>query len=355
MKLPARPLAGAQGHAAPARGARRRRAERPAMSAAASATPCSASPVSDVDLATRLPPEEVMERLDKARIKAVPTGLAHGTVTAVIGGAPVEVTTLAARRLDRRPARDHRLYRRLEGGCRRGATSRSTPCPPIRRAARSTIISAASPISRPDASASSAIRSTRIAEDHLRILRFFRFHARFGAGEADRGRARRLRGARQRSDGACRASGSPTSCSSCSALAEPVAALRLMVERDILKPVLPEIGAAGVERLARLVGREARGRSRAPTRSAASPPCCRPIPRSPRRSRPACACRSGRRSGCPPRPLAADSGEPGPGCSPIGSAWTKRSTASCSATAIRRASKRSPAGSGPGCWSAAAI
>src|SRR5215210_3533303 len=50
--------------------------------------------VSDVDLATRLAPQAVMERLAEARIKAVPTGLAHGTVTAVVAGRPVEVTTL---------------------------------------------------------------------------------------------------------------------------------------------------------------------------------------------------------------------------------------------------------------------
>src|SRR3954447_1832131 len=53
-----------------------------------------ALPVSDVDLATRLTPETVLERLRDAGIKAVPTGLAHGTVTAVLGGAPVEITTL---------------------------------------------------------------------------------------------------------------------------------------------------------------------------------------------------------------------------------------------------------------------
>ena len=50
--------------------------------------------VSDVDLATRRTPEEVIARLGKARIKAVPTGIAHGTVTAVIHGRPIEVTTL---------------------------------------------------------------------------------------------------------------------------------------------------------------------------------------------------------------------------------------------------------------------
>src|SRR6187455_2423713 len=53
-----------------------------------------ALPVSDVDLATRLRPEEVVERLQAAGIKAVPTGIEHGTVTAVSDGHPYEVTTL---------------------------------------------------------------------------------------------------------------------------------------------------------------------------------------------------------------------------------------------------------------------
>src|SRR5215218_7878369 len=50
--------------------------------------------VSDVDLATRLRPSEVFERLEKAKIRAVPTGIEHGTVTAVSQGHPVEITTL---------------------------------------------------------------------------------------------------------------------------------------------------------------------------------------------------------------------------------------------------------------------
>ena len=51
-------------------------------------------PVSDIDLATRIRPDEVVERLEAAGIKAVPTGIAHGTVTAVSDGQPVEVTSL---------------------------------------------------------------------------------------------------------------------------------------------------------------------------------------------------------------------------------------------------------------------
>src|SRR5690348_6715764 len=51
-------------------------------------------PVADVDLATRLLPEDVMTRVREAGLKAVPTGLAHGTITAVTPEGPVEVTTL---------------------------------------------------------------------------------------------------------------------------------------------------------------------------------------------------------------------------------------------------------------------
>ena len=50
--------------------------------------------VSDLDLATRIRPDEVMDRLAAAKIKAVPTGIDHGTITAVSDGKPVEITTL---------------------------------------------------------------------------------------------------------------------------------------------------------------------------------------------------------------------------------------------------------------------
>jgi len=51
-------------------------------------------PVNDIDLATRIRPGEVVERLEAAGIKVVPTGIEHGTVTAVSDGQPVEVTSL---------------------------------------------------------------------------------------------------------------------------------------------------------------------------------------------------------------------------------------------------------------------
>ena len=114
--------------------------------------------VSDVDLATRLAPEEVIARLEAARIKAVPTGIAHGTVTAVIGGAPVEVTTLR-----RDVSTDGRratiaYHRRLARGRGAARLHHQRAFAPTRRAARSSTISAASPISRRAGSASSATR-----------------------------------------------------------------------------------------------------------------------------------------------------------------------------------------------------
>src|ERR1700744_4315635 len=50
--------------------------------------------VADVDIATPLPPDEVMTRLKAAGLGAVPTGIEHGTVTAISSGRPFEVTTL---------------------------------------------------------------------------------------------------------------------------------------------------------------------------------------------------------------------------------------------------------------------
>ena len=50
--------------------------------------------VKDIDAATPLTPDEVIARLKKAQIRSVPTGIDHGTVTALLPGGPVEITTL---------------------------------------------------------------------------------------------------------------------------------------------------------------------------------------------------------------------------------------------------------------------
>jgi poly(A) polymerase len=212
-------------------------------------------PVSDVDLATRLTPEEVMARLAKARIKAVPTGIAHGTVTAVVAGKPVEVTTL--RRdvaTDGRRATIAYTDDWREDAARRDFTINALFADPVGLEVHDYFGGEADLAARRVRFIGDPL--TRIAEDHLRILRFFRFFARFGAGEAD-GEA--LAACTERANDLMALSRERIAdeLTKLLALPAPVDAVRLMVERGILKPVLPEIGRDGVERLARLAGREA--------------------------------------------------------------------------------------------------
>jgi poly(A) polymerase len=212
-------------------------------------------PVADVDLATRLTPQEVMARLAKAKIKAVPTGIAHGTVTAVVAGKPVEVTTL--RRdvaTDGRRATIAYTDDWREDAARRDFTINALFADPI-------TLQVHDFFGGEEDLANRRVRFigdplTRIAEDHLRILRFFRFFARFGSGEAD-GEGLAACTARANDLMALSRERIADELTKLLALPAPLAAVRLMVERGILKPVLPEIGPDGVERLERLVGREA--------------------------------------------------------------------------------------------------
>jgi poly(A) polymerase len=209
--------------------------------------------VSDVDLATRIGPDEVMKRLKSAGIKVVPTGLAHGTVTAVIGGQPVEVTTLRrdvstdGRRATIAYTEDWR-----EDAARRDFTINALSADPIGGGIFDYFDGVEDLETRHVRFIGDPL--TRIAEDHLRILRFFRFHARFGEGKPDAAGV-----------AACAARANDLMALSREriadellkllALDEPVATVRLMIAQGILKPVLPEIIEAG--RLALLVQREA--------------------------------------------------------------------------------------------------
>jgi len=208
--------------------------------------------VSDVDLATRLSPEEVLKRLEKAGIKAVPTGIAHGTVTAVVGGAPVEVTTLRrdvstdGRRATVTYTEDWR-----EDAARRDFTINALLADPVGSQVVDYFGGAADLKARRVRFIGEPLQ--RIAEDHLRILRFFRFYARFGKGEPDAAalaacaaRANDLMAlSRERiADELLKLLG----------LADPAPTAALMIAHGILKPVLPEVVSA--ERLAALVAAE---------------------------------------------------------------------------------------------------
>ena len=140
--------------------------------------------VSDVDLATPLLPEDVTKRLEHAGIKAVPTGIEHGTITAVAEGQTVEITTL--RRdvsTDGRRATVAFSTNWKEDAARRDFTINALYADPESGEIFDYFGGLADLEARKVRFIGDA--SARIAEDHLRILRFFRFHARFGWGEAD--------------------------------------------------------------------------------------------------------------------------------------------------------------------------
>ena len=141
-------------------------------------------PVSDVDLATRLKPEEVVERLEAAKIRAVPTGIDHGTITAVSSGSPFEITSL--RRdvsTDGRRATVAFTDDWQEDAARRDFTINALSADPVTGDIYDYFGGKEDLLARRVRFIGDPLE--RIAEDHLRILRFFRFHARFGVGDPD--------------------------------------------------------------------------------------------------------------------------------------------------------------------------
>nr|WP_308237901.1 hypothetical protein [Phenylobacterium sp. J426] len=137
--------------------------------------------VDDVDIATRLTPEAVTKALEAAGIRAVPTGVEHGTVTAVADHTPYEITTL--RRdvtTDGRRATVAFTDDWAEDAARRDFTVNSL------YARRDGSIYDPSGHGVADAKAGRIIfmgePEQRLREDHLRNLRFFRFHAWYGRG-----------------------------------------------------------------------------------------------------------------------------------------------------------------------------
>ena len=211
-------------------------------------------PLSDVDLATKLLPEDVVERLERARIKAVPTGIDHGTVTAVSDGQPVEITSL--RRdvsTDGRRATVAFTDDWKEDAARRDFTINALSADPLTGEVFDYFGGLDDLEGRHIRFIGDPLQ--RIAEDHLRILRFFRFHARFGSGEPDPAaldactdRANDLMAlSRERiADELLKLLGMP----------DPSATVKVMLERGILKPVLPEIEAERIAELEALIASE---------------------------------------------------------------------------------------------------
>ena len=196
MKLDPQRLARPAGHQAAAEGARREGQATPASSAARSATSCSTSIPTISTSPPRIPPDEVIRRLEAAGIKAVPTGIEHGTITAVSSGTVVEVTTLRSDvSTDGRRATVAFTDDWQQDAGRRDFTINALYADPFSGELFDYFGGLDDLKSRTVRFIGEPLQ--RIAEDHLRILRYFRFHARYGHGEPDPACARGLHRSRQ--------------------------------------------------------------------------------------------------------------------------------------------------------------
>lgn len=208
----------------------------------------------DIDMATTLLPDEVAARLGAAGIKAVPTGIAHGTITAVVPGGTVEITTL--RRdvsTDGRHATVAFSTEWRDDAARRDFTINALYADP-----RSLEV-----FDYHNGVADLAARRVRfigdarqrIREDYLRILRYFRFQARFGSSPADAEAegavaelAPGLKGLSRERVG--------WELMNLLGLPDPAPTIARMADLGVLGQVLPEADTAGIAALAALTAHE---------------------------------------------------------------------------------------------------
>jgi len=210
-------------------------------------------PVKDIDAATPLTPDEVIARLEKANIRGVPTGIDHGTVTAVLPGGPVEITTLRkdvstdGRRATVAFSDDWR-----EDAARRDFTINALYADPVS-------LELFDWFGGLDDLKESRVRFVgdprrRILEDHLRILRYYRFQARFGATldreaeEACSELAPMLKGLSRERVG--------WELQHLLAVDDPTATMLRMFQEGVLGVVLPETGDHEIVAFERLVEAE---------------------------------------------------------------------------------------------------
>ncbi len=210
-------------------------------------------PVADVDIATTLLPEAVVERAEAAGIKAVPTGIAHGTVTLVVDGKPFEITTL--RRDVETDGRRARVA--FSQDWHADAERRDLTINALYASADGKVVDLVGGLADLERRNIRFIgdAAVRIAEDHLRILRFFRFFAYYGSGRPD---ADGLR--------ACAAAKSKIATLSAErvwsemkkllAAPDPGRALLWMRQIGILTEVLPETEKWGIDAIPGLVATE---------------------------------------------------------------------------------------------------
>jgi len=141
-------------------------------------------PVHEIDVATTAVPDEVIRRAEQADIRTVPTGIDHGTVTLLVNGQPFEVTTL------REDVETFGRKARVAFGrdWKRDAERRDFTMNALSVSRDGVVHDYVGGLADVTARHVRFIGdpATRIEEDYLRILRFFRFHAAYGEGEPDK-------------------------------------------------------------------------------------------------------------------------------------------------------------------------
>ncbi|MQB10548.1 CCA tRNA nucleotidyltransferase [Agrobacterium sp. ICMP 6402] len=210
-------------------------------------------PVVDVDMATTLTPDVVVARAKAAGIKTVPTGIEHGTVTLVIDGEGFEVTTL------RRDVETNGRHAQVAFGTdwQTDAERRDLTINALYANEKGEIIDLIDGL--PDVE-TGTVRfigdaAMRIAEDYLRILRFFRFFAHYGSGRPD---ADGLRASARAKDklGTLSAERVWSELKKLLSARDPSRALLWMRQSGVLTEILPETEKWGIDAIHGLVATE---------------------------------------------------------------------------------------------------
>ena len=208
-------------------------------------------PPREIDIATPLKPEAVLARLTAAGIRAIPTGITHGTVTAATAKQIFEITTL--RRDIETDGRHARVA--FDADWAADAQRRDFTMNALSLDTRGRLYDYVGGFADLKAGRVRFVGdpATRIREDVLRLLRYYRFFAHYGKGAGNRG-----------ARAACRAAARLLPTLSAERVAaetlkllaapDPLPALRMMQADGVLKVLLPEAG--GLARLRRLVAFE---------------------------------------------------------------------------------------------------
>ncbi|NVD39457.1 CCA tRNA nucleotidyltransferase [Ensifer sp. HO-A22] len=210
-------------------------------------------PAGDVDMATTWHPQDVSDRAKAAGIKVVPTGIDHGTVTLVVDGTPYEVTTLR-----RDVATDGRRAEVAFGtDWKMDAERRDFTINALYANQKGEVIDDVGGLADIESRTLRFIGNAaeRVAEDYLRILRFFRFFAHYGNGRPD---ADGLRACAQARSKLSTLSAERVWAETKKLLSaeDPGRALLWMRQAGVLTEILPETAKWGIDAIPELVAAE---------------------------------------------------------------------------------------------------